>query len=278
MKSQKNIVFLCICLFLSCLLSGLIFICIFSINSDIDATDISRSFTAGSPALTPIGDEGTENSKDLIAKLQWYDTIEAALKNDELIIEEKGYQEVYERNDAKEITRVVSGDTLIIFYMPTYTNEEKEAQKKSEMAPMFVYIQLKMSGTQISQPYFIGCEVYNMNYYYKLVGAQRNFDCDDAFIWYVIEKAASDLLVEKENRIPLYFGIWENKEEIESLTVSGRKPEIVYVESGDDLYYFWYFDDVEWINEKLRDVNWEDYTYRQIIDLLEITYTKTEGS
>lgn len=84
---------------------------------------------------------------------------------------------------------------------------------------------------------------------------------------------ADDLGTDRCGKRPI--GMWTNKAEIESLIVVGRTPKIILVVAEEDTRYFWYFKKVDWLDQ-LEEINWGNYTYRQIIDLLEIKYDKAE--
>lgn len=252
-------------------------------TGNVDITNIPKAYAISiTYTVKPDMDKGvsnyeeTENEAETVTELQWYDTVEEALQNDELLQDEKSYENLFKRHTVTEITRVALDDTLVIFYMPLYTPEEKQAQRRYEKVAVFSFIQFKIDEGRISQPYYVDYELRDVNYH-NWRASFYCYDCDDAVICFMERKLISDMyLEEKENRIPIYFGVWENKEEIESLTVLGEKPEIVCIDAGGDLYYFWYFTDIDRINEKLLEVNWKDYNYGQIIELLEIKYDKAE--
>lgn len=91
-------------------------------------------------------------------------------------------------------------------------------------------------------------------------------------------KLMADLFIKEKDRVSIFFGMWPDKEEIESLTISGIKPEVVKAQAGEGekIYYLWYVTDAEWIMDKLATINWSDFTYGDIIETLDIRYDKTE--
>ena len=65
--------------------------------------------------------------------------------------------------------------------------------------------------------------------------------------------------------------MWDDEAEIRSLTIAGVSPKVIPVVARNETRYFWYFEDLEWA-DRLSEVDWSDYTYGEIIELLEIKY------
>lgn len=105
-----------------------------------DPTNIPRSISISISPSSKAGStsEPEEDKEQETEGLRWYDTVEEAMEDDELI---KGgdrfamqiYEDIYKREGTVEIARAECGDSLIIFYMPKYNEEEKEQQEKKRL-------------------------------------------------------------------------------------------------------------------------------------------------
>lgn len=192
-----------------------------------DPTNLSRSISISiSPSSKARSTSEPEEDKEQETKgLRWYDTVEEAMEDDELI---KGgdkfamqiYEDIYKREGTVEIARAECGDSLIIFYMPKYSKEEKEQQEKKKAAEYFDFIQFRIMDGKISQPYYTGHDTSSQRYY----SGNWEYDCDDMVVSYMKSKLMTDLFIKEEDRVSIFFGMWPDKEEIESLTISGIKP------------------------------------------------------
>lgn len=231
-----------------------------------DATDIPRSISG---AITFNSDYSKNGSKE--KELCWYDTVEEALENDELIRDNDIVGETvdYKKSDSLELVRIQNKDKLAILY--TRTPEEGNITR-------IFYVILRIENNKFSQPYMVG-RYGNSPGYVSAESGKPDFiyDCDDSVVFYLIrENIASNVFGQgKKDKIPLCFGMWKDKDEIESLTVAGEKPEIIEITAKEDTRYFWYFEDPQWL-ERLEKIDWGDFTYGQVIDELEIKYIKSE--
>lgn len=231
-----------------------------------DATNIPRSISG---TITFNSDYSKSGSKE--KELCWYDTVEEALQNDEIIKADDVVGETvdYKKSDSLELVRIQSKDKLAILY--TRMPEE------GDVTGIF-YVILRIENNKFSQPYMVGRYGNSPGYFYAVSG-KRDFiyDCDDSVVFYLIEEnIASNVFGQgKKDKIPLCFGMWKDKDEIESLTVAGEKPEIIEITAKEDTRYFWYFEDPQWL-ERLEKIDWGDFTYGQVIDELEIKYIKSE--
>lgn len=230
-----------------------------------DATDIPRSISG---TITFNSDYSKNGSKE--KELCWYDTVEEALENDELIRDNDIVGETvdYKKSDSLELVRIQNKDKLAILY--TRTPEEGNVTR-------IFYVILRIENNKFSQPYMVGRYGNSPGYVYAESGKPDFiYDCDDSVVFYLIrENIASNVFGQgKKDKIPLCFGMWKDKDEIESLTVAGEKPEIIEITAKEDTRYFWYFEDPQWL-ERLDKINWGDFTYGQVIDELEIKYIKS---
>ena len=222
----------------------------------IDATNINRSISIGVPSS-----ESAENSE-----LKWYGALEDALQDDELIKDKYGGVD-YKQSDAIELLQIQKDDTLALFY--TRTPKEGNVTR-------VICVLVAIKDGEFSQPYRI--EMFgNAPGYFTSSGKTRyTYDCDDSIVFYMEQELlVSPIFGNGQNKMPVCFGMWTDKDEIESLMLAGQKPQIIPVVADEDTRYFWYFEDIEWFG-RLTTIDWDNYTYQQIIDLLEITYTKTE--
>lgn len=75
------------------------------------------------------------------------------------------------------------------------------------------------------------------------------------------------------------FGVSENPD-IEEMTILGQHPDdVIEYTYGETTYYFWYYDNLP-IQEYLLDhpdFSYDDYTLRQLIEVLEIEAPETES-
>ena len=75
---------------------------------------------------------------------------------------------------------------------------------------------------------------------------------------------------DEKDGFPIYFGTWAGQE-VEGLIIDGIRPEVVPVKLENKTYYFWFYLEAEW-KDKVKKINWSDFTYQQIIDQLKIRY------
>lgn len=238
-----------------------------------DITNIPKSISINITGTSVVSEE----SDSILDELCWYDTFDEAIKDDSLIREVLGYEEIYLRENTVRITKTQIDDNLIVFYMPAYTKEEKEQQDAGEYVGVFLCMQLKIKDGKISQPYNITRYARDLNYpEVSVFKARYTYDCDDSIVRGIEKKIMMDLLIAPELYVPIYCGTWQNKEEIESLTINGEHLKIYPVQSGEDIYYLWYIDDIQEINAELGQINWGDFTYGEIIEVLDIRYEKSE--
>lgn len=256
----KAIIIICVLLFV---LFVILFVMagIKVIKGPIDATDTRRSISISIVSLS-----GKKEELDL----QYYETLEEALQNDELIQDENtGLGEVdYKMKDAVELLQVQKDDNLAVFYTRA---------RKDGGVTRVTYVLIKMKDGKFSQPYRMGMVGRRPGYYTAEGKSRYSYDCDDGIAFYIEQEAAITFIFgNQEGQIPVFFGMWDDKDEIESLTVAGESPQIIPVEAKEETRYFWYFEDAHWF-DKLEEIDWSDYTYGEIINLLEIKYDKADN-
>lgn len=256
LKSYLNKFLIIFCILIFVVIGINVWAAIKVIWGPIDATNINRSISIGVPSS-----ESAENSE-----LKWYETLDDALQDDELIKDK--YRGVdYKQSDAMQLLQIQKEDTLALFY----TRAPKEGN-----VTRVICVLVAINDGKFSQPYRI--EMFgNAPGYFTSGGKTRyTYDCDDSIVFYMEQELlVSPIFGTGQNKIPICFGMWTDKDEIESLMLAGQKPHIIPVVAEEDTRYFWYFEDIEWFG-RLTTIDWGDYTYQQIIDLLEISYTKTE--
>ena len=236
---------------------------ILSAPSDVTNTRMSLSITYTGK------DEKSDSSSERAEEpdYQWYETLEQALENDELIRENDIGGIDYKESDAVELLQVQTDKYLAVFF--TRAPEEGNVRR-------IIYVILQIKEGKISQPFRIGM-VGNRPGFYSTTGKPFDlYDCDDGVVFYIErELVMGRIFGTGENKIPVCFGMWDNEAEIRSLTIAGKSPEIIPVVAKEDIRYFWYFEDLEWA-DRLSEVDWSDYTYGEIIELLEIKYQPSE--
>lgn len=227
-----------------------------------DITDTSMSLSI---SYSENGGSFSSSLEDKEAlDLQWYETVEEALKNDRLIEESGEYLKGidYKKDNAIELLQIQTDNYLTVFY--TLILENGTVGRIS-------YVIMKIEDGRFSQPFMLdalvsGPEKYCNDIFPKL------YDCDDGIVFYLEQELViGGTFGTGENRIPVCFGVWDDESEIRSLTIAGIAPEIIPVAAKEETRYFWYIENMEWA-DRLREVDWSDYTYGEIIDLLEIEY------
>lgn len=235
-----------------------------SINGEVDITDIPCSIAVNiSVSNNPVSGNSESEQR---ADLRWYETLEGALQDDELIKDETGNVD-YKESDAVELVQIQATDKLVVFYT--------RAPKEGNVTRIYCVL-IETRDGKFSQP-------YKRYIYGNRPGIVDNrgktaysYDCDDGMVFYIEwEAVVRNIIGDGQDQIPVCFGMWTNKAEIESVTVAGQAPKIIPVVAEEDTRYFWYFENVDWL-DRLGAINWGNYTYRQIIDLLEIKYDKAE--
>lgn len=232
------------------------------VSKPIDITNIPGSLLV---SFTSSNGSTFHKDSDKIADLKWYGTLEEALENDTLIRKEDEDEPVYKKIDAIELFRVQKDGRMAVFY--TRVPEEGDVSG-------IACVILEIEDGKFSQP--IKMKKYgNRPGYTNMYG----YDCDDGVVFYIEEELILGPVLgvgfgTGQNEIPICFGMWDNKEEIESLTVMGKSPQIIEVAAKEDTRYFWYYEDLDWI-DKLEEIDWSDYTYKQVIDKLEIKYNQS---
>ena len=242
-----------------------------------DVTDI--------PSSLSISYSGNGGGLDLYLEdnegpeLQWYETVEEALENDELIKDTEVGKFDCKESGVKELFQIQTDNYLTVFYSTALDNGEVGS---------ITYLILKTKGGKYSQPFEIGRAGCSPGFYSVSGKPDHLYDCDDGAVFYIEwELVYGGGLGRKfgpmfgpvfgtgENKIPVCFGMWDDESEIESLTIAGVSPKVIPVTAREETRYFWYFEDLEWA-DRLSEVDWGDYTYGEIIELLEIEYQPSE--
>lgn len=203
---------------------------------------------------------GMSNGKKITEdSLQWYNTIEEA-KQDVSLIDVEDMKDKYFQENTAGFLQIPYENRIAEFYM---VPNGEESQTGNDTVTYFLY---QTKDGKISQPYWrysYHCDVNK--------GSHYRYDFDDSVAYFIINENMLNKLPDVQYGFPFYFGIWQRKEDVESLTVLGVKPKIVSVKASGTPYYFWYFEDVDW-SKPLSTIDWSDYTYGEIIKLLEIKY------
>ena len=234
-----------------------------AIGEPSDVTDIRKSISISYTGNGGTSGISSENREDL--DLEWYETLEEALENDELI-RDKG-EELggidYKDDNVVELLQIQTDDYMAVFYCRVMEDGE---------VGRITYVILHVKDGKISQPFKLNM-AGNKPGYESLSGKSRNlYDCDDGAVFYIEQEIViRRIFGTGENRIPVCFGMWDDESEIRSLTIAGTAPKVIPIVTEKETRYFWYFEDLEWA-DRLSEVNWSQYTYGEIIDLLEIEY------
>lgn len=195
-------------------------------------------------------------------QLEWYDSLEEA-KSDISIIQNNSSFGAY-RFNTRNIVQKEFDDRIILFYLVT--------EDKTSQAEAFAYMLFKIKDNQISQPFWI--ESYNLEVGFE--ESHYTYDFDDSVAEFITYEAILDVLSDDKNGFPIFFGTWSNSEAT-TLKIDDQKPEVILIDLGDKTYYFWYFMKTDW-EKQLKMIDWNDYTYQQIIEALKIEYQRAEES
>lgn len=230
----------------------------------VNITDLNSSFSVNYSGSNSA--HLTSYSVEPNVDLQWYDTLEEALQNDELIKGEKSRAD-YKESDAVALIQIQTDDRLVAFY----TRVPKEGS-----IGRIICVMLEIRDGKYSQPYDM--HMYGNRPGYTLAHTGKPdfvYDCDDGIVFYVLQETVIwRSFGNRQGQIPVIFGMWSDQNEIESLTVAGQSPKVIPVVAEEDTRYFWYFDNVDWL-DRLETIDWSNFTYGQIIDILEIKYDIT---
>ena len=234
-----------------------------AISEPSDITDIPISLSISYTGNGGKSGISSRNGEEL--DLEWYETLEEALENDELI-RDKG-EELggidYKDADVMELLQIQTDGYLAVFYCRVMEDGE---------VGRITYVILHVKDGKISQPFKTDMAGNGPGYVYQSGKPEHLYDCDDGVVFYIEEEMViGRIFGTGENRIPVCFGMWDNESEIRSLTVAGTTPKVIPIVTEKETRYFWYFEDLEWA-DRLSEVNWSHYTYGEIIDLLEIEY------
>lgn len=241
-----------------------------------DITDvpgsISISYTKNGKSREPL------SGNDKKPELRWYETMEEALEDDELIRDSVNGKIDYKESDAVELLQIQTNDQLAVFYC--------RAPEKGEVGRV-AYFVLEVQEGRYSQPVKWGAVGNEPGFFTPKGNSFYSYDCDDGVVFYIEQELVFGRLSglgkdespvyfgTGEGEIPVCFGMWDDESEIRSLTMAGTAPEVVPVVAKEDTRYFWYFEDIAWA-DRLSEVNWGDYTYRDVIEMLEIEYEPSE--
>ena len=250
MKKIVKIVFIGLSV-LIIVLTICIIIWLFHQKSDISDVPNQISVSSGNQISSTINME---------EDLEWYDTLDEAKQDVSIIKKNENY--VAYRSQTTEIIQKKYEDRLIYFYLLT----EEGLDDSSVKADAFAYMIFKIKDNQISQPYWI--ESYNLEVGFE--NSHYTYDFDDSVVAFIIKETVVDILEDEKDGFPIYFGTWVGQE-VEGLTIDGIRPEVVPVKLENKTYYFWFYLEAEW-KDKVKKINWSDFTYQQIIDQLKIRY------
>lgn len=231
----------------------------------VDITDLKWSLSVD--YISSIYTHSTSRLVEHNLDLQWYDTLEEALQNDELVKDGKSKID-FQEGDVVELLQAQTDNRLAVLYTRT--------PKEGDITHILCLL-VEIKDGKYSQPFEY--LIYGNEPGYTLLVSNRpdhHYDCDDGIVFYILNESVmwDTFFGNQQDQIPVVFGMWSDKNEIESLTVAGQSPKIIPVVAEEDTRYFWYFDKVDWL-DRLEEIDRSNFTYGQIIDLLEIKYEKT---
>lgn len=193
----------------------------------------------------------------------WYDSIEEAGK-DTSLIESRSMFDAYQASLSEEIIHFETDEQ----YMSVRVFKYDESVSEHDFVLFTLFY--KQDG-QYSQPYNIFSTWIDLN-----TDDMYTYDCDDAAIEFINLENTFRAAFDKGEEGTLYCGFWTDEKETNSMTFGGRKIDgIETINFFDTPYYFWYATLTD-AKEKLRKIDYSDYTYQEIIDVLELKYEKRE--
>ncbi len=184
----------------------------------------------------------------------WYNSVEEALEDDSIICEDSQYTH-YKAGYENKIIQLQNGKNIIYIYHMQYMEKN-----------YIVEILLYEENGKFSTPYrmeMTECEKDT---------SQISYDCVKSIVIDIDKQYLRNAIY--IDKMDLYYGVWVNKDEIESVTISGEKPVgIIPFEEGGKAYYLWYtYSGV--INDKLEVINISSQSLQQLIEVLEIKCDK----
>ena len=191
-----------------------------------------------------ITDSGTTNAEDAA----YYETMEEALQDVSMIEDEEDY-----------VKADLSGDPIY-----TFDGSDAAAVIYSDGEDYTVLYLAKKDGTY-SQPMKVFTSTCQP---WMETGYHYTYEAEDAVSEYFLTEYALDTKIGTES--PVYFGFWKSSDDLGKMTVLGEKMQDIT--QVTDECYFWTVSGVD-AGAALDAVNFEEFTYQDLIDALEI---KTE--
>ncbi len=189
--------------------------------------------------------------------LNWYDTIDEAVLDKSALSDDEKYSDYNELLENK-ILETTYGDTEDFFF--------KVPMIKNSKIPAVCAVSIKKAGDKYSNPY---------NQVYAVFSTDPDYDYDilDAAAENLIRQYyAYDLIGQNRGGDHLWFGGWENEDEVKRLRIAGNPvTEIIPIRFEDaTIRYFWYYDKTD-LSEAFSKFDFSSYTYRELEEALQLT-------
>lgn len=235
-----------------------------------NASDVEWSFSSslsissdGTMSEADVSDalKASEEKEAFYEELEWYDTLEEAMRNDSRIKTE--IDNIYYLCNYEFFRIELEGKLAIFYTVPDEDNRKDE---------LMLYMLFGCQEGKISQPYY-------MDGMLPVPGWGSNdcfYDCDDGVVDYIVYQMIRGKY-QQEPGLEMFYGAWPDKEELESLTIAGIPLNVLQtpIQVGGNDNYFWYITDLSW-TERLSSLNWSGITWGQIIEALDIQYKPTQ--
>jgi hypothetical protein len=233
---------------------------IFVIIRGIDASNVTSSISINKTIIQDSVSEDQESSNyeyknDM--KLTYYDTVEEAISNKEML------------------EKTTETSESVILKILQLENEEAYivcAEKDECVSGQAIYwYKLKITDGKYSQPYDYSFTISNMK---KMPPYRYDFDdyISQIVVWSIV---SPQYLIQTDCGDSIYIFGWDNKEEVYGLTINGVKPnDIIEYELGGKTYYYFEYMRSDFIQLLFNKVNFGSYTLQQVSDAIEIKYKK----
>ena len=236
-----------------CIIGGMLLIILVALVLSVSNSNRSIKDEEISISIS-IENNGNDNSSEYTNReYKWYETLEEAEKDKSLI------REFYGISDFDQLSFVYSSETnqmIRKYYV---------APKKENEGYRLITIDCLKKDNLYSQV---------VNFDSNIVNAYEDdiyeYDCVDAAVQSIIFTFLFTKPLEREDGEIEYVGVWNNREDLESMTIDNNKlDEIINLSYSDgEEYYMWVYNSSD-IQEELKSVE-GNCTYRKLSEVLKI--------
>lgn len=195
--------------------------------------------------------------KEKIPDLQYYETIDEAIKNKSLIggsSNEKGIE-------IRELKRIEQSPYLILLYY----------YEENAVVGRYVF---QMEDGKYSQPISGLSEGIDqkesLNQFYTPPGGYH-YEEEDCIVEDIKKQFVFFNISKYNGGFPFVFGSSADAR-IKNLTILGQAPtEIIPIMHDGKEHYLWYYSDLDFVEPLSQNIDFSDFTFQQMIDCLQIS-------